>query len=155
MKSTDRSDLNDPAFTETTPYAPNSPYAASKAASDHLVRAYFHTYGLPTLTTNCSNNYGPFQFPEKLIPLDDPERRRGKTSARVRRREERAGLALCQLIIARPCERCSNAGHPGEVYNIGGNNEIQNIDVVKTVCALLDEAEAEEGWLVRGTDHLM
>ena len=85
---------SDPPFTEATPYAPNSPYAASKAASDHLVRAYHHTYGLPVTTTNCSNNYGPFQFPEKLIPLMIVNALEGRAAAGLRRRPERAGLAL-------------------------------------------------------------
>ena len=88
-------ELKDPPFTEETPFAPNSPYAASKASSDHLVRAYHHTYGLPVLTTNCSNNYGPYQFPEKLLPLGDPQRPRFKAVARVRRRATGSRLAAC------------------------------------------------------------
>ncbi|WOB43801.1 dTDP-glucose 4,6-dehydratase [Thermoleptolyngbya oregonensis NK1-22] len=129
---------NDPAFSETTPYAPNSPYSASKAGSDHLVRAYHHTYGLPTLITNCSNNYGPYQFPEKLIPL------------------------MCiNILLGRPLpvygdgqnvrdwlyvgDHCSaleavlTRGIPGEVYNIGGNNEVKNLDLVQALCDLMDE----------------
>ncbi len=129
---------DDPAFTETTPYAPNSPYSASKAGSDHLVRAYFHTYGLPTIITNCSNNYGSYQFPEKLIPL------------------------MCiNILIGKPLpvygdgqnvrdwlyvgDHCSaldvvlRSGTPGETYNIGGNNEVKNIDLVKMLCQLMDE----------------
>jgi dTDP-glucose 4,6-dehydratase len=128
----------DPAFTEKTPYAPNSPYSASKAGSDHLARAYFHTYGLPTLITNCSNNYGPYHFPEKLIPL------------------------MCiNILLGRPLpvygdgqnvrdwlyvgDHCSaldtviHSGKPGETYNIGGNNEIKNIDLVTLICDLMDE----------------
>jgi dTDP-glucose 4,6-dehydratase len=129
---------NDPAFCETTAYAPNSPYAASKAASDHLVRAYFHTYGLPTLTTNCSNNYGPFQFPEKLIPLMIHNALRGKAlpvygdGKNVRDWlyvEDHCSAIRCVL---------SN-GRPGETYNIGGRSERRNIDVVHTICAVLDE----------------
>jgi dTDP-glucose 4,6-dehydratase len=129
---------DDPAFSETTAYAPNSPYAASKAASDHLVRAYFHTYGLPTLTTNCSNNYGPFQFPEKLIPLMIHNALRGKAlpvygdGKNVRDWlyvEDHCSAIRCVL---------SN-GHPGETYNIGGHSERRNIDVVQTICAVLDE----------------
>ncbi len=129
---------SDPAFSETTPYAPNSPYSASKAGSDHLVRAYYHTYGLPTIITNCSNNYGPYQFPEKLIPL------------------------MCiNILIGKPLpvygdgqnvrdwlyvgDHCSaldlviHRGQPGETYNIGGNNEVKNIDLVNLLCQLMDD----------------
>jgi len=128
----------DPAFSERTPYAPNSPYAASKAASDHLVRAYFHTYKLPTLTTNCSNNYGPFQFPEKLIPLMILNGLEGKLlpvygdGQNVRDWLHVADhcSAICAVL-----ER----GRPGETYNIGGNSERCNRDVVTTICSLLDE----------------
>lgn len=129
---------HDPAFTEGTPYAPNSPYAATKAASDHLVRAYHHTYGLPTLTTNCSNNYGPCQFPEKLIPLVIQNAIQGKPlpvygdGSNVRD----------WLYVGDHCEAVRvvlERGKPGETYNIGGNSERQNIDVVKTLCRLLDE----------------
>jgi dTDP-glucose 4,6-dehydratase len=125
-------------FTETTAYQPNSPYSASKAASDHLVRAWHHTYGLPTIITNCSNNYGPCQFPEKLIPLmilNGIERKPlpvyGK-GANIRDWlyvEDHVRALVCVL------ER----GRPGETYNIGGNSERRNIDVVKTLCKLLDE----------------
>jgi dTDP-glucose 4,6-dehydratase len=128
----------DPAFSETTPYAPNSPYAASKAASDHLVRAYFHTYGLPALTTNCSNNYGPLQFPEKLIPLVILHALEGKPlpvygdGANVRDwLFVRDHCSAIQTVLER--------GRLGETYNIGGNSERKNIDVVRTICALLDE----------------
>jgi len=129
-----------PAFTEATPYAPNSPYAASKAAADHLVRAYHHTYGLPTLTTNCSNNYGPYQFPEKLIPLMILNALEGKPlpvygdGLNVRDwlyvGDHCAGI---RAVLAR--------GRVGEVYNIGGKCEKKNIDVVRTVCAILDELQ--------------
>jgi dTDP-glucose 4,6-dehydratase len=128
----------DPAFCETTPYAPNSPYAASKAASDHLVRAWFHTYGLPTLTTNCSNNYGPFQFPEKLIPLMIHNALQGKglpvygDGQNVRDWvyvEDHCSAVRCVL----------HNGRPGETYNIGGRSERRNLDVVRTICSVLDE----------------
>ncbi|HEU4621076.1 MAG TPA: dTDP-glucose 4,6-dehydratase [Burkholderiaceae bacterium] len=128
---------NDPAFSETTPYAPNSPYSASKAGSDHLVRAYHHTYGLPTLTTNCSNNYGPFQFPEKLIPLMILNALDGKPlPVYGDGRNVRDWLYVkdhCSAI-----RRVLQAGRVGETYNIGGKNEMRNIDVVHTVCAILD-----------------
>jgi dTDP-glucose 4,6-dehydratase len=129
---------DDPAFTETTKYAPNSPYSASKAASDHLVRAYFHTYGMPALTTNCSNNYGPFQFPEKLIPLAILHAISGKPipvygdGKNVRD----------WLYVADHCEAIRTVllrGKVGETYNIGGQNELKNLDVVDTICAALDE----------------
>jgi dTDP-glucose 4,6-dehydratase len=134
----------DPAFTETTPYAPNSPYAASKAAADHLVRAFHHTYGLPTLTTNCSNNYGPYQFPEKLIPVIIGSALAGKPlpvygdGRNVRD----------WLYVLDHCEALRlvlERGRPGETYNIGGGAERANIDLVKTICALLDEALPRKG----------
>jgi len=128
----------DPAFTEKTPYAPNSPYAASKAGSDHLVRACHHTYGLPTLTTNCSNNYGPFQFPEKLIPLVVLKALDGESLPVYgdgrNIRDWLYVLDHCEGIRA-VLER----GKPGETYNIGGGNERTNIDVVATICDILDE----------------
>jgi dTDP-glucose 4,6-dehydratase len=128
----------DPAFSETTPYQPNSPYSASKAASDHLVRAYHHTYGLPTLTTNCSNNYGPLQFPEKLIPLIIANALAGKPLPVYG-----DGMNVRDwLYVGDHCtalRRVLAAGRPGETYNIGGNNEMTNIAVVRTVCRLLDE----------------
>ena len=128
----------DPAFSETTPYAPNSPYAASKAASDHLVRAYFHTYGLPTLTTNCSNNYGPFQFPEKLIPLVILNALEGKPLPIYG-----DGMNVRDwLYVGDHCAAIRTVlerGRPGETYNIGGNSEKTNLEVVSTICALLDE----------------
>ncbi len=127
----------DPAFSETTPYAPNSPYSASKAASDHLVRAYHHTYGLPVLTTNCSNNYGPFQFPEKLIPLTILNALAGEPLPVYG-----DGMNVRDwLFVGDHCSairRVLEAGRIGEVYNIGGNSERTNIDVVRTLCAILD-----------------
>ena len=134
----------DPAFTETTPYAPNSPYAASKAAADHLVRAYHHTYGLPTLTTNCSNNYGPHQFPEKLIPVIIDSALAGKPlpvygdGKNVRD----------WLFVLDHCEALRlvlERGRPGETYNIGGGAERANIDLVNTICGLLDKAVPRKG----------
>jgi dTDP-glucose 4,6-dehydratase len=127
----------DPPFCETTPYAPNSPYSASKAASDHLVRAYHHTYGLPTLTTNCSNNYGPFQFPEKLIPLVIHNALAGKPLPIY----GDGGNVRDWLYVADHCAAIRNVlahGRPGETYNIGGNSEKTNLEVVRTVCAILD-----------------
>ncbi|RUL73089.1 dTDP-glucose 4,6-dehydratase [Dyella choica] len=125
------------SFTETTPYAPNSPYSASKAASDHLVRAFHHTYGLPTLTTNCSNNYGPFQFPEKLIPLVIQKAMAGEQLPVYG-----DGLNVRDwLFVADHCSairRVLDGGRVGETYNVGGNAERTNITVVKTICALLD-----------------
>ena len=127
----------DPAFSETTPYAPNSPYAASKAASDHLVRSYFHTYGLPTLTTNCSNNYGPFQFPEKLIPLMILNALEGKPLPVYG-----DGLNVRDwLHVEDHCaaiRRVLEAGRLGETYNIGGNAERTNLQIVHAICAALD-----------------
>ncbi|GAA6140503.1 dTDP-glucose 4,6-dehydratase [Hydrogenophaga sp. 5NK40-0174] len=129
---------SDPAFTETTPYAPNSPYSASKASSDHLVRAYHHTYGMPVLTTNCSNNYGPFHFPEKLIPLMIVNALAGKNlpvyGDGMQVRDWLYVKDHCSAI-----RRVLEAGQLGETYNVGGWNEKPNIEIVKTVCALLDE----------------
>jgi len=128
----------DPAFSETTPYAPNSPYSASKAGSDHLVRAYHHTYGLPTLTTNCSNNYGPYHFPEKLIPLMILNALEGKPLPVYG-----DGLNIRDWLFVRDhCEAICQVlekGRTGETYNVGGINEIKNIDVVNTICSILDE----------------
>ena len=136
---------HDPPFTETTPYAPNSPYSASKAAADHLVRAYHHTYGLPTLTTNCSNNYGPRQFPEKLIPLMIVNALAGKTlpvygDGRNVRDWLYVGdhCAAIRAVLA--------GGRPGSTYNVGGNAEMANLDVVATICRILGE-------LVPGRDY--
>ncbi len=128
------------AFTEETPYAPNSPYSASKAASDHLVRAFQHTYGMPTLTTNCSNNYGPYQFPEKLIPLIIQKALAGEPLPVYG-----DGLNVRDWLYVK--DHCSairrvlEAGRVGETYNVGGDAEMQNIVVVKTICALLDQRQ--------------
>lgn len=125
-------------FTETTPYAPNSPYSASKAASDHLVRAFHHTYGLPTLTTNCSNNYGPYQFPEKLIPLVIQKALAGEALPIYG-----DGMNIRDwLYVEDHCSaiaRVLESGRLGETYNVGGNSERTNLAVVKTICAILDE----------------
>jgi dTDP-glucose 4,6-dehydratase len=129
---------DDPAFRETNRYEPNSPYSASKAASDHLVRAYHHTYGLPVLTTNCSNNYGPYHFPEKLIPLCIHNALAGKPLPIYGDGQQiRDWLYVkdhCSAI-----RRVLEGGQLGEVYNVGGWNEKANLDVVKTLCAILDE----------------
>jgi dTDP-glucose 4,6-dehydratase len=130
-------------FTEDTPYAPNSPYSASKAASDHLVRAYHHTYGLPTLTSNCSNNYGPRQFPEKLIPLIILNALEGKPLPVY----GDGGNIRDWLYVEDHCQaigRVLTAGSVGATYNIGGHNEKTNLDVVNTLCALLDELSPDE-----------
>ena len=133
----------DPAFSETTRYAPNSPYSASKAASDHLVRAYHHTYGLPVLTTNCSNNYGPFQFPEKLIPLVILHALNGKPIPVYG-----DGMNVRDwLYVADHCQAIRTVlkrGRPGETYNVGGSNEIKNLDVVNTICSVLDERRPKD-----------
>ena len=129
---------DDPAFTERHRYEPNSPYSASKAASDHLVRAYCHTYGLPVLTTNCSNNYGPYQFPEKLIPLMIVNALAGKSLPIYGDGQQiRDWLYVGDHCAA--IRRVLLAGQPGETYNIGGWNEKPNLDIVHAVCALLDE----------------
>ena len=129
---------DDPPFTEATPYSPNSPYAASKAASDHLVRAYHHTYGLPTLTTNCSNNYGPYQFPEKLIPLMVLTAVEGKPLPVYG-----DGLNVRDwLYVGDHCEAVRlvlRKGAPGGTYNIGGGSERTNLEVVNEICAILDD----------------
>lgn len=130
-------------FTEDTPYAPNSPYSASKAASDHLVRAYHHTYGLPVLTTNCSNNYGPFQFPEKLIPLVILKALAGEPlPVYGDGRNVRDWLFVKDHCAA--IRRVLEAGRLGETYNVGGDAERQNIEVVKAICALLDQRRPRE-----------
>lgn len=129
---------DDPAFSESTAYAPNSPYAASKAASDHLVRAYHHTYGLPTLTTNCSNNYGPFQFPEKLIPLMILNARDGKPLPLYGDGKN----VRDWLYVEDHCAAIATVltgGRPGDTYNVGGWNERRNIEIVETICDLVDE----------------
>ena len=129
----------DPQFSETTPYAPNSPYSATKAGSDHLVRAYHHTYGLPTLTTNCSNNYGPYQFPEKLIPLMIANALAGKPLPVYGDGQN----VRDWLYVGDHCSAIREVlarGKPGETYNIGGWNEKKNLDVVHTLCDVLDAA---------------
>jgi len=125
-------------FTETTPYAPNSPYAASKAASDHLVRAWHHTHGLPTLATNCSNNYGPYHFPEKLIPLVIIRALRGQKLP-VYGKGENIRDWLHVEDHAEALTLVLRKGRPGETYNVGGDSERTNVEVVRTICALLDE----------------
>src|SRR5277367_1909900 len=127
-----------PAFHEETPYAPNSPYAASKAASDHLVRAWVHTYGLPALVTNCSNNYGPYQFPEKLIPLMIANALQGKALP-VYGDGQQVRDWLYVLDHCRAIGTVLERGRVGETYNVGGGNQRSNLEVVTTVCALLDE----------------
>jgi dTDP-glucose 4,6-dehydratase len=127
----------DPAFTENTAYAPNSPYSASKAASDHLVRAYHHTYGLPTLTTNCSNNYGPLQFPEKLIPLIILNAHAGKSLPVYGDGQN----VRDWLFVEDHCDAIRTVlarGSPGETCNIGGWNEKKNIEIVEVICSILD-----------------
>ena len=135
----------DPAFTEKTPFAPNSPYAASKASADHLVRAFHHTYGLPTLTTNCSNNYGPYQFPEKLIPLMIHNAIMGKPLPVYG-----DGLNVRDwLYVKDHCEairQMLRKGRVGECYNIGGNSEKSNIEVIREICAVLSELRPGGGY---------
>jgi dTDP-glucose 4,6-dehydratase len=129
---------NDPPFSENTAYAPNSPYSASKAASDHLVRAYQHTYGLPTLTTNCSNNYGPYQFPEKLIPLVILNAFNGKPLPVYGDGQN----VRDWLFVTDHCEAIRTVltgGKCGETYNIGGRNEKRNLEIVESICSILDE----------------
>ncbi len=134
----------DPPFSETTPYAPNSPYAASKASSDHLVRAYHHTYGLPTLTTNCSNNYGPYQYPEKLIPLMILNALTGKPLPVYG-----DGLQVRDWLYVE--DHCAavhavlTRGRPGETYNIGGRTERKNIEIVGLICSELDRLRPKPG----------
>jgi dTDP-glucose 4,6-dehydratase len=131
---------DDPAFAETHRYQPNSPYSATKAASDHLVRGYHHTYGLPVVTTNCSNNYGPFQFPEKLIPLVIHNALAGKPLPIYGDgRQVRDWLYVGDHCAA--IRRVLEAGRPGDVYNIGGSSEMANIDVVHVLCGILDELQ--------------
>jgi len=128
----------DPAFSETTSYAPNSPYSASKAGSDHLVRAYHHTYGLPTLITNCSNNYGPYHYPEKLIPLMSINILLGKPLPVYGDGQNIRDW----LYVGDHCSAIDvviHKGKPGETYNIGGNNEVKNIDLVNKLCDLMEE----------------
>jgi dTDP-glucose 4,6-dehydratase len=135
-------EADDPGFSEITPYAPNSPYSASKAGSDHLVRAYFHTYGLPTLITNCSNNYGPFHFPEKLIPLMCINILMGKPLPVYGDGQNIRDW----LYVGDHCSALDTVIHrgtPGETYNIGGNNEVKNIDLVHMLCELMNELAPE------------
>ena len=129
---------DDPAFHEATPYAPNSPYAASKAASDHLVRAWVHTYGLPAIITNCSNNYGPYQFPEKLIPLMIANALKGKNLP-VYGDGQQIRDWLYVVDHCRALMTVLERGRVGETYNVGGGNQRSNLEVVTTLCALLDE----------------
>ena len=131
-------------FTETHRYEPNSPYSASKAASDHLVRAYHHTYGLPVLTTNCSNNYGPYQFPEKLIPLMIVNALAGK-SLPVYGDGQQIRDWLYVKDHCSAIRRVLEDGSPGQIYNIGGWNEKPNIEIVETICSLLDTFRPREG----------
>lgn len=133
----------DDLFTETTPYAPSSPYSASKAGSDHLVRAWNRTYGLPTIVTNCSNNYGPYHFPEKLIPLIILNALSGKPLP-VYGNGEQIRDWLYVEDHARALFRVATEGQSGETYNIGGHNERKNIDVVRTICRILDEIVSDK-----------
>jgi len=139
---------HDPPFTERTPYAPNSPYSASKAGSDHLVRAYSHTYGLPVTTSNCSNNYGPFQFPEKLIPLMLVRALEGKPMP-VYGRGENVRDWLYVGDHCRAIELVIEKGRVAETYNVGGWNEWRNIDIVQRLCTLLEERFAADPALAR------
>ena len=134
---------DDPAFSEITPYAPNSPYSASKAASDHLVRAYHHTYGLPTLTTNCSNNYGPYQFPEKLVPLMILNAASGKPLPVYGDGQN----VRDWLFVTDHCDAMRTVlrrGNVGTTYNIGGQSERRNIEMVGAICAVLDELRPDD-----------
>ncbi len=140
------------AFSEISPYAPNSPYSASKAASDHLARAYFHTYGLPVVTTNCSNNYGPYQFPEKLIPVVILNALAGK-----RLPVYGDGMQVRDWLYVK--DHCTavravlHKGRPGETYNVGGNSEKPNLEVVRAICGILDKLRpAQDG---RPYEHLI
>jgi len=131
-------ETNDPPFSETTPYAPNSPYSASKAGSDHLARAYYHTYGMPTIITNCSNNYGPYHFPEKLIPLMTINILLGKPLPVYGDGQN----VRDWLYVRDHCQALDlviHQGKPGETYNIGGNNEVKNLDLVNLLCELMNE----------------
>jgi len=135
-------------FTETTPYQPNSPYSASKAGSDHLARAYYHTYGLPVITTNCSNNYGPYQFPEKLIPLMIINALKGeKLPVYGDGQNVRDWIYVSDHCSA--IESVLEKGRVGEVYNIGGRNEQKNIDIVRLVCEIVDKMASEDRELAR------
>ncbi|HSF82398.1 MAG TPA: dTDP-glucose 4,6-dehydratase [Anaerolineales bacterium] len=136
----------DPPFSESTNYAPNNPYSASKAASDHLVRAYHHTYGLPITISNCSNNYGPYQFPEKLIPLMISNALTGQSLPIY----GDGGQIRDWLFVEDHCEAILSiirAGMPGETYNIGGNNQPTNLDMVHTLCEILDECQPDSPYI--------
>lgn len=136
-------DASDPAFTETTPYEPRSPYSASKASSDHLVRAYFHTYGLPVTITNCSNNYGPYQYPEKLIPLMILNALQGKPLPVYGDGKQIRDW----LFVDDHCEAIYlvlKSGKSGETYNVGGGNQPYNVDLVNEICSILDELKPAE-----------
>lgn len=137
---------DDPAFTETTPYAPNSPYSASKAASDHLVRAYHHTYGLQVTTSNCSNNYGPYQYPEKLIPLFLLNALHGRAMP-IYGDGKNVRDWLHVEDHCRGIATCLDRGVPGEVYNIGGGTELANLELIETLCAEVDRAFAADATL--------
>jgi len=144
---------SDAAFTESTAYQPNSPYSASKAASDHLVRAYFHTYGLPVLTTNCSNNYGPYHFPEKLIPLVIHNALAGKPLPIYGDGQQiRDWLYVTDHCSA--IRRVLAAGRLGETYNVGGCNEKSNLEVVRSICDLLDELQPRQSPAPVGANEL-
>ncbi|MGV8841927.1 MAG: dTDP-glucose 4,6-dehydratase [Pseudomonas sp.] len=144
---------SDAAFTESTAYQPNSPYSASKAASDHLVRAYFHTYGLPVLTTNCSNNYGPYHFPEKLIPLVIHNALAGQPLPVYGDGQQiRDWLYVTDHCSA--IRRVLAAGRLGETYNVGGCNEKSNLDVVRSICDLLDELQPRQSCAPVGASNL-
>ena len=153
MKCMARWGPKDAAFSETTAYAPNSPYAASKAASDHFVRAYHHTYGLPVLTTNCSNNYGRFQFPEKLIPLVILNARDGNRF-RFTEMGRMFATGFMWRITAKRLQLCSTRGRVGQTYNIGGWNEKRNIDIVETICDLVDEMAGSRGGAAPRADYI-
>jgi dTDP-glucose 4,6-dehydratase len=137
---------DDPAFSETTPYAPNSPYAASKASSDHLVRSYYHTYGMPVTITNCSNNYGPYQFPEKLIPVVILNALEGKPLPVYGDGQQiRDWLYVedhCEAILA-----VVKQGRRGETYNVGGNNQPPNLKLIQVICQLLDQARPDSPYV--------
>lgn len=135
-------ELDEPAFTENTPYSPNSPYSASKAGSDHLVRAYFHTYKLPTLITNCSNNYGPYHYPEKLIPLMIINILLGKPLT-IYGDGQNVRDWLYVEDHCRALDVVIHRGIPGETYNVGGNNEVKNMDLVCMICDLMDVTASE------------
>lgn len=139
---------DDPAFSETTPYAPNSPYSASKAGSDHLVRAYHHTYGLDTTTSNCSNNYGPYQYPEKLIPLFLLNCLHGRNLP-IYGDGQNVRDWLHVNDHCRGIERVIKAGRPGETYNIGGGQELPNLKVIEEICSTVDRAFAADASLAQ------